>query len=445
MMSVVSAPSADFTTILQQAGLGLLDLDGQWLPAPVSLTPYPLSAALWQQAQQAAQLLGLLQLRVAAQLDWLLQQLEPLHPAASLPGQLAHLLRQAPRSVARGVSLQRHDFILDRTEQWRWVESNPIAAGMGPLNELWLSLLEKQQPGSYADNPATTTQARLLFDAAAELAGSVTPNIVFVVEPHEDNVFDQQLLANALQQAGAHVQRVTLVQLQQLVRHNPAGQRSLYDAQQQPMHLLYFRTGYNMADYQCPGLFELRVQLEQFDLLLCPTISQQLAGSKWLQMRLSQYLQQPAKHAEFAAQFGFTLAQTRQLAALTLPMAAVDEFTAPAVAELIAAGWWYKRQAEGGGNVARTEQASLWYQQRHPGAGDVLMAPIDAQIRPETLDKLVRGQWQSAEGHISELGMFSLGEHAAYGGYLLRTKAAQSLEGGVHKGFAVLDTVVLTR
>ena len=443
-MSVVSAPSADFSNILQQAGLGLLDQDGHWLPAPVSLTPYPLSAALWQQAQQAAQLLGLLQLRVAAQQDWLLQQLEPLQADASLPGQLAQLLRQAPPGRARGVSLQRHDFILDRSQQWRWVESNPIAAGMGPLNELWLSLLEKQQPGAYADNPATSTQARLLFDAAAALAGGSTPNIVFVVEPHEDNVFDQQLLATALQQAGAKVQRLTLAQLQQLLARNPADQHILYDAQQQPVHLLYFRTGYNMADYPSPDLLTLRLQLEQLDLLLCPTLSQQLAGSKWLQLRLSQYLQQPTRHAEFAAQFGFTLAQTRQLAALTVPMAAVDELSETEVSARIAAGWWYKRQAEGGGNVARAEQASLWCQQRQPGAGDVLMAPIEALIRTEALDKLVRGQWQSARGHISELGIFSLGEPADYGGYLLRTKAAQSLEGGVHKGFAVLDSVVLT-
>ena len=55
-MSVLPAPSADFTTWMQQAGLGLLGPDGHWLPAPVSLTPYQLSPALWQQAQQAAQL-----------------------------------------------------------------------------------------------------------------------------------------------------------------------------------------------------------------------------------------------------------------------------------------------------------------------------------------------------------------------------------------------------
>lgn len=441
-MSVGSIPSADLTALLQQAGLGLLGKDGAWLPAPVSMTPYQLSPALWQQARQAAQLLGLLQLRVAAQPQWLLAQLAPLDADASLPGQLAQLLRGAPSAVAQGVSLQRHDLILDQSQQWRWVESNPIAAGMGPLNQLWLELLQQQLPGSYADNPATQAQAQLLFEAAAELSGNTTPNIAFVVEPQEDNRFDQQLLADALQQAGAQVQRFTLTQLQQLLAQQPTGERRLYDNKQQRLHLLYFRTGYNADDYQNAAQLRLRTELEQLDLVLCPTLSQQLAGSKWLQLRLSQYLQQPTRHAEFAAQFGFSLTETRQLAALTVPMAAVDELNNTEVAARIAAGWWYKRQAEGGGNVARAEQASHWYQQRLPGAGDILMAPITAQIRPEWLDKLVQGQWQPAQGHISELGIFSLGEDAGYGGYLLRTKAAHSLEGGVHKGFAVLDTVV---
>lgn len=444
MTSFSPSQGADLTRLLQQAGLGLLSKEGAWLPAPVSLTPYQLSSELWQQALEAGRLLGLLHLRVAGQTDWLLQQLAPLNAANSLPGQLASLLNAAGTAsrIATAVALQRHDLILDQNQQWRWVESNPIAAGMGPLNSQWLTVLQQQLPGPYVDNPATDAQAQLLYEAAATQAGQTKPQIVFVVEPQEDNVFDQQLLAGALQRLGATVQRLTLTQLQ--VAATPAGSRTLCDAQRQPLHLLYFRTGYNAADYQSTAQLELRAQLEHFDLLVSPSLSQQLAGSKWLQLRLCQYLQQPARHAEFAAQFGFSLTETRQLAALTVPMAAVDELTADEVVTRLAAGWWYKRQAEGGGNVARAAQASHWYAQRQSGAGDILMAPIDAKIRPEPLDKLVQGQWQSASGHISELGIFSLGESASYGGYLLRTKAADSLEGGVHKGFAVLDTVQLT-
>jgi len=441
-------PHPDWPALLADAGLGLLDAAGRFMPAPVSLTPYHLTETQWQQALDTGRLLGLLHQRVAQQADWLLSQFSSLKAELSLPGQLAQLL-QIPRNHhnANAVSLQRHDLMLDQQNQWRWIESNPIAAGMGPLNALWLDLLRAEHPGAYANNPATAAQADLMFSAAAQHAGTRQPHIVFVVEAQEDNWFDQQLLADALAQRGAQVQRLTLAQLQQAVDASACPTGTLHYGPD-PLDLLYFRTGYNQADYPSAQLWQLRLQLEQFDLLLCPTLLQQLAGSKWLQLKLAQYLQQADLHQAFAAQFGFNLAETQQLAALTVPMAAVDELSSAEFDQLITQGWWYKRQAEGGGNVARGAQAQQWRQVHQPGDGDVLMAPVDPQFRPETLQKLVRGQWQTTpeqdNGHISELGIFSLGEDAGYGGYLLRTKTSSSLEGGVHKGFAVLDTVWLT-
>lgn len=443
-----ATPHPDWPALLADAGLGLLDAAGRFMPAPVSLGPYHLTEAQWQQALDAGRLLGLLHQRVAQQTDWLLRQFNSLKAELSLPGQLAQLL-QIPHNHhnANAVSLQRHDLMLDQQNQWRWIESNPIAAGMGPLNALWLDLLRAEHPGAYANNPATAAQADLLFSAAAQHAGTRQPHIVFVVEAQEDNWFDQQLLANALAQRGAQVQRLTLAQLQQAVDASASPTGTLHYGPD-PLDLMYFRTGYNQADYPSAQLWQLRLQLEQFDLLLCPTLLQQLAGSKWLQLKLAQYLQQADLHPVFAAQFGFNLAETQQLATLTVPMAAVDELSSAEFDQLITQGWWYKRQAEGGGNVARGAQAQQWHQAHQPGDGDVLMAPVEPRIRPETVQKLVRGQWQTApeqrSGHISELGIFSLGEDARYGGYLLRTKISSSLEGGVHKGFAVLDTVWLT-
>ena len=447
----IANPHTNWPALLADAGLGLLDAAGQFMPAPVSLTPYHLTEAQWQQALNAGRLLGLLHQRVAQQADWLLSQFTSLKGELSLPGQLSQSYYKSPayqhNNNAKAVSLQRHDLMLDRQNQWRWIESNPIAAGMGPLNALWLDLLRAEHPGAYANNPATAAQADLLFSAAAQHAGPRQPHMVFVVEAQEDNWFDQQLLADALAQRGVQVHRLTLAQLQQAVDASASPTGTLYYGTD-PLDLLYFRTGYNQADYPSAQLWQLRLQLEQFDLLLCPTLLQQLAGSKWLQLKLSQYLQQPDLHPAFAVQFGFSLAETQQLAALTVPMAAVDELNSAEFDQMIKQGWWYKRQAEGGGNVARGTQALQWRQVHQPGDGDVLMAPVEPRIRPEVVHKLVRGQWQTApeqrSGHISELGIFSLGEDARYGGYLLRTKTSNSLEGGVHKGFAVLDTVWLT-
>ena len=70
------------------------------------------------------------------------------------------------------------------------------------------------------------------------------------------------------------------------------------------------------------------------------------------------------------------------------------------------------------------------------------MAPIAATVRSEPLSKHLQGNIVTQQGHISELGIFTLGVDAGYGGYLCRTKAEQSLEGGVHRGGAGLDLVV---
>jgi hypothetical protein len=119
----------------------------------------------------------------------------------------------------------------------------------------------------------------------------------------------------------------------------------------------------------------------------------------------------------------------------------VNELTELQLHALLKQGYWYKKQQEGGGNVARFAQALQWYQQRDQA--DILMAPIEASIRTEPLSKHLQGEHVQHQGHISELGIFTLGSQAIYGGYLCRTKAAQSLEGGVHRGGAVLDLLQL--
>jgi hypothetical protein len=124
-----------------------------------------------------------------------------------------------------------------------------------------------------------------------------------------------------------------------------------------------------------------------------------------------------------------------------VPSYAVAELKTEAAEALIAQGYWYKTQQEGGGNVARGKAASD--KLTNADSADLLMAPINAVVRQETLTSLRHGNAAMATEHISELGIFSLGDEALYGGYLCRTKPAKNNEGGVHRGGAVLDTILL--
>ncbi len=152
----------DLTTQVRQQlirqQLGLKTKAG-FEPVPVSLTPWKLSKAQFAKAQQLATLLGHVQASAAANPEWLLALLAKLEFSQSVPGQIWRTLRNIYPAgaestsstqlvVNRNLMLNRHDFMLDQQQQWQWVESNPIAAGMGPLNAQYLALIAQYRPGS---------------------------------------------------------------------------------------------------------------------------------------------------------------------------------------------------------------------------------------------------------------------------------------------------------
>lgn len=453
---VADMNTSQLTAEMADLHIGMLNTQGQFQPVPVALLPWQLTTTQWQQATAAAALLGRLLTAIAADPKFLLQQFQPILAGNSLPAKLAAAYalqhQQALPQKAGGVSLMRHDLMLNQQQQWQWIESNSIAAGMGPLSQQLAVLLQPNQP-KLAPNNATELQAGFLFQAALQQAqrrGATAPLIVFVVEAQEDNIFDQQLLADALKTLGALVQRRTIPELRELQQQAiaSAAGRSVEKAgvlqlDGSTVDLLYFRTGYNPADFASEAELQWRCQLQQQDVLLCPDLPTQLAGSKWLQLQLSRLLQQVEGRAELTSRFGLNQIEIQQLCALTVPAVPLLALAPSQIEQLISEGWWFKKQNEGGGNVARGAQALTLAAQAKVLDGDFLMAPVLVQQRQEPLWKFQQGLLQQQQPHISELGIFSLGAAAAYGGYLLRTKPATALEGGVHKGHAVLDTVVL--
>lgn len=435
--------------------LGLQSNSG-FVPVPVSLTPWQLAPAQFAKAQQLATMLGQIQSRAAANPLWLLSLLEGLQQSQTVPGQIWRTLRRVyaddmwrtsatTHNTSRNLMLNRHDFLLDQQQQWKWVESNPIAAGMGPLNDRYLAVLqtqELQQPHHhYAPNDAITTQAKLLAQAALASAlqhspaDAGKPLMLIVVEAEEDNIFDQQLLCDEVERLGVRVERVTI---NNLLQSEFADNERLH-WQAKPVDLIYWRTGYNPSADLTDMFWRFRARLEQAAVMQCPNLAGQLTGSKWFQHQLTALLladpQQVSEH------FGIDAKDIAVLTQAVVPSYAVAELKTEAAEALIAQGYWYKTQQEGGGNVARGKAASD--KLTHADSADLLMAPINAVVRQETLTSLRHGNAAMATEHISELGIFSLGDEAVFGGYLCRTKPAKNNEGGVHRGGAVLDTILL--
>ena len=441
--------------IRQQLGL---KTKGGFEPVPVSLTPWKLSKAQFAKAQHLATLLGHVQASAAANPDWLLALLAKLEFSQSVPGQIWRTLRNIYSAgaestsstqlvVNRNLMLNRHDFMLDQQQQWQWVESNPIAAGMGPLNAQYLALIAQYRPGSYAANDAVKVQATLLADAAiaqtrthkSRTHQSTThraPLMLIVVEGDEDNIFDQRLLCDEVQRLGVRVERVTISELMQ---SELSGNNQLL-WQTQPVDLLYWRTGYNPSPELNDDYWHFRARLESTAVSQCPTLLGQLTGSKWFQHQFSKALLHDS--TTVAAKFAIAPDEVNLLKQAVVQSFGVNELSAARIKELITAGYWYKTQQEGGGNVARG-QAALDKSNQADHA-DILMAPINAAIRQEAFTSLRRNNTTVTTEHISELGIFSLGDTADYGGYLCRTKPALNNEGGVHRGGAVLDTILLS-
>jgi|GEM_PF-1556692 len=435
--------------------LGLQSSSG-FLPVPVSLTPWQLGAAQFAKAQRLATLLGQIQSKAAIQPQWLLTLLEGLKQSQTVPGQIWRTLRSlyadntsrtpaTTNSTSRNLMLNRHDFLLDQQHQWKWVESNPVAAGMGPLNDRYLTVLQtqelKQQHVRYAPNEAITTQAKLLaqaaFASALQLptADSGVPLMLIVVEADEDNIFDQKLLCDGVERLGVRVKRVTI---SDLLKTEFTDDEHLH-WQTQRVDLIYWRTGYNPSADLTGKFWQFRARLEQAAVMQCPNLAGQLTGSKWFQHQLTALLL--ANPQEVTEQFGIEAAEVALLIQAMVPSYAVCELKTDKAEALIAQGYWYKTQQEGGGNVARGQAALA--KLTNADRADLLMAPINAGLRREALTSLRHGKATIATDHISELGIFSLGEEAGYGGYLCRTKPAQNNEGGVHRGGAVLDVIQL--
>ncbi len=444
---------------LRAAQLGLQGAEG-FVPVPVSLTPWQLSTEQFAAAQKLAQLLGQLQAKAATTPDWLLAQTEQLAKSNTVPGeiwrQLAAIKQQNGGQLhlrSRNIMLNRHDFLLDQQSKWRWVESNPVAAGMGPLNAAYLQLLQQHLDATFASNNATRLQAALLAQAAQQAALKAQPGtteaqrltpdglpntalMLMVVEANEDNIFDQQLLCHEVTRLGVQVQRVTAPELQQA----SINQQHQLIWQQQRVDLIYWRTGYNPSAELDQHFWLFRATLEQSAVAQCPTLAGQLTGSKWFQHRLTTLLLTTPEL--IAARFGLTAVELRLLQQAVVPSFALAELTTAQAVQHINQGFWYKTQQEGGGNVARDEAAKA--QLPKQDCADLLMAPIDARVRTEALTSLRQGKVAISSNHMTELGIFTLGLDALDGGYLCRTKAAQSSEGGIHRGGAVLDTVQLS-
>ena len=352
-----------------------------------------------------------------------------------------------------GISLAitRSDYMLhEPTGIMLQVELNTIASSFGCLSSL-VSKLHRyilDRCGVSGDEldarlPENVSMDRIVegLAAAVDEHGHSDKVMMMVVQPGEQNSFDQQWLQFHLwSRFRIKTMRRTLADVAERATVTSDGELMIDG---KTVSLVYFRAGYTPNDYPSEKEWEARRLIEQSHAAKCPTVALQLAGSKKVQQDLARpgVIEKYSENSTEARKMRKSFAGLWGLEQLTS-----DPEASSAVQDAIEhpENYVLKPQREGGGNNIYGEELARKLQSGDPLGALILMQRI---LPPEHTALMVRnGQVQQVQS-LSEVGVYGtflrrgetilLNEEA---GHLVRTKAATSSEGGVAAGFAVLDS-----
>jgi glutathione synthetase len=309
--------------------------------------------------------------------------------------------------------------------------------------------------------------------------------IIFLVQDHERNIFDQFALSTHLQTHRSIPSfRLPTSQILTATSISPSNSSRplVYTPPSSPstsyeVTVVYFRALYAPTEYNTPTSWTARHHLERSSAIKCPTVLTHLAGSKKVQQALTtpKTLERFLPHhpsatfaslrATFAPQYDLT-PSSEGLRLATNPSSAVNHVLKP--------------QREGGGNNIYRSSIPGFLKSIPESAysGYILMELI--KTPPEAKNTVLRSDGSVVSGNvISELGIFGAclwrrterteavshirvglagaghtgiglsGRqqpdilHNEEGGYLLRTKGKDSDEGGVAAGFSSLDSLIV--
>ncbi|MCW8878490.1 MAG: hypothetical protein OQK04_03530 [Kangiellaceae bacterium] len=408
-------------------------------PCAISLTPWKLEKTQFEQAIETSRNFSRLLQSLSQNIDLLLALLNNFQDKDSLLFKLKEQIASRNRKsdyLSENLNLSRYDFLLNNNDQWQLVESNAIAAGMGPFSEKLGELCEEypiEKSQRLAQNPSIGKQAGAMYQAASRLNNTRSPGIVFVIEQNEDNIFDQNYLIEELERLGAKTLRRTFNELSNSL-FSKDNRLRLKDFGE--IDLLYFRTGYNLQDYSedIPEKnIQLRDWIEKHRVIVSPSIAHQISSSKWVQIKLANMAEN-----ELTDRFSLTAKEALQIKLSLAVKYELVENIWQVKRALQSGDWLLKNQNEGGGNV--TDDMSALPDIETLQQSYFLMEKIESKLRSNVC-RFSGYAIECLSQVVSELGIFMVGDEHEYGGYLLRSKPFGQVEGGVHGGNGFLDVV----
>lgn len=318
--------------------------------------------------------------------------------------------------------------------------------------------------GSIPENGAIATLAAGLASGheaygISKSSPSLPLCILFVVQDGERNLFDQLELSTRL--TDCHMIPVFRMITTDVLRLTsiPADNHSrplIYTPPHAPstqfeVTTIYLRGFYGPKDYPDQAAWDARTHLERSAAIKCPTVLSQLSGCKKVQQVLAQA---PEHLTRFLPNIDpQIIQQLRDTFAPQYDLSAPGQGRDLALDPSTAANHVLKPQREGGGNNIYRDAIPgfLRSMPEKDWKGWILME----LIQPPSAAKNValRSDGEVLTGNVvGELGVFGTilwdndnGKvlQNEQGGWLMRTKAKDSDEGGVAAGFSSLDSILL--
>lgn len=438
-----------------------------------SFAPTLIEESRFAQLKHATPLLAKLIHNVSQDHEFLQEAMAPIASADPFFSSLLQLHRHIHTSKQQALRLpilfMRTDFMDDAELGPGVIEFNGIAAGMGPFGQRVHELhgyLQHQWSDSFRhwspvdnltliDNPAIARLSKGVADSAQlvrdESGDTGQPVFMMVVQPDEDNVYDQHLLEEGLQTSGVKTVRRTFRQLHEQLSTGTNGRLLLKDVG--GIDAIYLRAGYQHSDFVahdikearcCEALSQTRTFMEQHRVAINATVSQQLATSKRIQMILTSM-----SEVELT-RFGLSLQEAKEVKTFLGVMIPIDAASADWFAGQNENDWVLKNQGEGGGHCIFDKDIlpklhSLSVDDHQAWS---LMRRLHPVHRKRSALLVRKGKASIVNNLISEIGLFTvhfngeaMTDENGYAGYLIRSKPATVSEGGVHSGSGAADSL----
>ncbi|KAK7204348.1 glutathione synthase [Myxozyma melibiosi] len=447
------------------------DADERATHVPLTLFPSPFPKKLFEEARGLQTAFNELYVNVANDSEFLNEITKGLAGVDDFMSDLWKLHLEVEKETGGKptqpltLGVFRSDYLLHTSPssepEIRQVELNTISASFGGLSSLAADahrflLKADEYPTSQLEmsnetmpeNPSAKGLAAGLA-TAHNAYGVPSAVVLFVIQPGERNAFDQRWLEYYLLEThGVRVLRASMQEIAADGKLDATTKKfSIYGKE---ISVVYYRSAYTPADYPTPETWQARKQMELSTAIKCPSLATQFAGAKKVQQVLvdSKVLEKFCPDTAVRARIAATFAEI-------LPLDA-DSALGKRARELIATKpekYVLKPQREGGGNNVYREKIpgflkslpdeSFWN-------GYILMELIEPPT--DVKNSIIRNGKVTTGNVISELGVFGTalwntvsGEilDNSEAGWLLRTKFAESEEGGVAAGFGSIDSVLL--